>query len=138
MCFRPSSQLKKNFHFCLKTDNEIEDSWQEFFNQAEAIKDFQAPYRKPGGELCWLLTQAIPLRDKSGNFRGFQGADKDISKLKSRENELKESIKTLEVENALTLFIINHNENLQVVWEAEKLQYSKKASELDCFVSTLN
>ena len=57
----------------------------------EARIDFEEPQTSPGGDLLWLRTSKVPLRDDSGEVIGVLGIYDDITARKQVEVRLRES-----------------------------------------------
>lgn len=75
------------------TENEVVriiDRTSETILQRKPILDqMNWRVRKDGKEIC-VLINGVPILDKSGNWIGYRGVDKDITKLKLIEEELLE------------------------------------------------
>lgn len=81
--------LAKNWVKCLFPGDRrrITARWQ---NSIRKKVPFQAEYRfqHPNGTVIWVLGQAVPEYDESGNFVGFIGSITDITERKRLENEI--------------------------------------------------
>lgn len=64
-------------------ERKIFESGQSLINREETIFDQRI------NSTNWLLTTKIPLRDEQGNMTGLVGINRDITKLKKAEEELK-------------------------------------------------
>jgi len=60
-------------------------------DEGEAIKDLVSWGRHKDGHKVWILTNGLPLFDETGECRGYRGVDKDITALKTAEEELSAS-----------------------------------------------
>ena len=81
--------LEKNWAKCLFPGDRrrIVAKWQ---NAVRKKVPFQAEYRfqHPKGAIVWVLGQAVPEYDESGNCVGFIGSITDITERKRLENEI--------------------------------------------------
>jgi PAS domain S-box-containing protein len=57
----------------------------------EPIVDFVSPCRHTDGSTVWVLTNAMPVFDAMGHWRGYRGTDKDITERYLAQQQLKES-----------------------------------------------
>ena len=64
---------------------------QTVLQQGESILNREEFLFDPDGNIKWLLTSKIPLRDDKGNIYGLVGIGRDITKKKSDEKALKNS-----------------------------------------------
>ena len=71
---------------------------QRISDISSAIIDAKAPFKdlenwmltQTGEQIC-LLTNAVPILDRDGNFQGYRGIDKDITRRKRAEEALRQS-----------------------------------------------
>lgn len=80
--------------FDLMAPDDVERVRAEF----ERFKRKRLPFRdlenwnvRNDGQLVCLLTCGVPVFDESGNFRGYRGVDRDITRRKSTEDALRRS-----------------------------------------------
>ena len=64
--------------------------WKEGLTSGKELKT-EGRLRRASGDYCWLLFQAVPLRDELGNIRRWYGTKTDITELKQAEEELRRS-----------------------------------------------
>ncbi|MGZ0655329.1 PAS domain S-box protein [Coraliomargarita sp. W4R72] len=89
----------------LKSSNELVGKTDfDFFSQEEAIRfqeddqqvmctgtskiDYEEPQKRPDGQISWLLTSKVPLRNQNGTTIGILGTYEDITQRKQTELEL--------------------------------------------------
>lgn len=58
---------------------------QRVMNSGEPLIDREESNVDPGGEIIWMLTSKIPLRDSDGTVTGLVGIGRDITRLKRAE-----------------------------------------------------
>ena len=63
----------------------------EVFAKRETFREFINRNVHKNGEIMWLSTSGVPLFDNKGNFRGYRGADTDITERKKAEDALRKS-----------------------------------------------
>lgn len=88
-----------------KTDSELFDpelassyeaSDQEILRTGEPLINFEEQGPNLTGELTWVLTTKVPLRDQDGRITGIVGMTRDISQLKAARAALERSNEELE------------------------------------------
>lgn len=96
--YKPEELMGKTpFDFMM--DDEIEKVgkiFKEIVSKKENIVDLENWNIKKNGEKICLLTNGVPILDENGELIGYRGVDKDITKNKTSDNELKEKINELE------------------------------------------
>ena len=58
---------------------------QRVMNSGQPLIDREESNVDPGGEIIWMLTSKIPLRDSDGTVTGLVGIGRDITRLKRAE-----------------------------------------------------
>ena len=61
---------------------------EEVMNSGNAKLDYEEPQTTPDGNMIWLRTSKVPLRDKSNQVVGILGIYEDITERKRMETEL--------------------------------------------------
>jgi PAS domain S-box-containing protein len=74
--------------------------FSEIIANKAPIKDLENWTIKKNGEVCCLLTNALPILDKDGTLKGYRGVDRDITDRKHSEAEIKKTNKKLVKLNA--------------------------------------
>jgi PAS domain S-box-containing protein len=75
--FMPTDELKR-----------IAPIFSELMAKRAPIKDLENWNLTKNGERVCLLTNAVPILDENGNFKGYRGVDKDITEKKQAEQEV--------------------------------------------------
>ena len=77
------------------------------------IKDLENWNIKTNGEICCLLTNALPILDKEGELKGYRGVDRDITERKQAEELLHASQQLIEgIINAIPVRIFWKDKDL--------------------------
>lgn len=77
------------------------------------IKDLENWNIKTNGEICCLLTNALPILDQAGELKGYRGVDRDITERKQAEELLHASQQLIEgIINAIPVRIFWKDKNL--------------------------
>lgn len=79
----------------------------QFFNQRVTIEDFINPLQHKNGSVIWVKSNAFPLFDEQGNYKGYRGIDVDITHRIEIENALKQRETDLSKVNAALSDYIN-------------------------------
>lgn len=79
----------------------------QFLNQRATIEDFINPLQHKNGTTIWVKSNAFPLFDEQGNYKGYRGIDVDITHRLEIENELKQREVDLSKVNAALSDYIN-------------------------------
>jgi len=80
--------------------NRVGAIFSEILLNKSRIKDLENwNIGKNGEEIC-LLTNGVPILDEEGNLKGYRGVDKDITRRKRSEKELRQKNEELEKINA--------------------------------------
>ena len=74
--------------------------FSEIITNKSPIKDLENWNIKKNGELCCLLTNALPIFDQEGNLKGYRGVDRDITDRKQAEADIKRTNEELVKINA--------------------------------------
>jgi PAS domain S-box-containing protein len=69
---------------------------QEVMKTGEARLDFEETILAADGELRWLLTSKIPLRDSAGSIIGLIGMSRDVTEHKQAEDHFRKIRETLQ------------------------------------------
>ncbi|GET28718.1 ATP-binding protein [Prolixibacter sp. SD074] len=92
---------KAPFDFMPPEEKErIAPLFAEMMAQKAIIKDLENWNIKKDGELCCILTNGVPILDEQGNLEGYRGIDRDITKWKNAEAEIKRMNEELLISNA--------------------------------------
>lgn len=78
------------------------ETWQKHLGDLKGYQPFHNfihPRRKENGETVWLSISGKPYFNEAGEFKGYRGLGKDITKLKQAEDELLEAKTRAEVAN---------------------------------------
>ncbi|MBC8204275.1 PAS domain S-box protein [bacterium] len=101
----------------------------DVFAKRGVFREFVNRNVHKNGEIIWLSTSGIPIFDDKGNFRGYRGADTDITERKQAEEALRlseERLKVLYNDNPSMYFTISPEGIVLSVnkFGAEQLGYS--------------
>ena len=88
--FHPEEMIGKSpFDFLLPEDvPQILSEIRTLVHQFKPITAFENRARHRNGNLVYLATSGVPVFDEQGNYKGYRGADKDITFRKHYEQEL--------------------------------------------------
>lgn len=92
--YAPEEILGKS-PFDLMPDEEakrVAGIFQEIFAHKKYFSDLENTNRHKDGHLVTLETSGVPIFDMAGNFYGYRGTDRDITKRKRLNAELRESL----------------------------------------------
>ncbi len=88
---------KTPFDFMTEEDVlKIKPMFLEIVQKNQPIIDLKNWNRKKDGSLVCLLTNGVPVFDEQGEFTGYRGVDKDISKDLEIEEKLKQTLEITE------------------------------------------
>ena len=106
------------------------DEEQSIMRSGEAMINREACMTDKSGEKCWILTTKVPFRSQNGKILGTVGINRDVTKMKLAEEELRRANTELarsegELQKAVVELQTAHDElraaQMQLV-EVEKLQ----------------
>lgn len=126
--------LGDNWHSAVHPDDRSRVS-QEWL---QAVKDgavFHSEFRflRPDGNILWLVSQGVPIRNADGVISGFIRASVDVTALKQTERELKvtrEQLSTLMKTAADAVITIDESGAMQSVNQAAERMFGYTADEL--------
>ncbi len=75
----------------LETKDPVSPEWQAHLNQLaehQPFADFEFPRQRADGSICFISLNGKPRFDNDGNFLGYRGIGRDISKRKKAEEHL--------------------------------------------------
>jgi diguanylate cyclase (GGDEF)-like protein/PAS domain S-box-containing protein len=61
---------------------------QEIIRTGQPLVNVEEKETRPNGDVCWVSTTKLPLRDRKGNIVGTFGISRDISERKKAEEQL--------------------------------------------------
>jgi PAS domain S-box-containing protein len=91
--YPPEELIGKRPYDVIRPDEirRVKRDLKERWNARAPIRDLECWHvRKDGTDVC-IYTNALPVFDKKGEFRGYRGVDKDITERKTAEQNLQES-----------------------------------------------
>ncbi len=70
-----------------------EQIFNDWYTAIKNKKNFKSEYRlkRPDGKVTWVIGQALPIREETGEVQGYVGTITDINELKEAEVRLKKS-----------------------------------------------
>ena len=71
---------------------EVTEDW---IGKGEAFAQLALPLVAKSGQIVWVSSSGMPVRDAEGKVIGFRGADRDITPLKRSEDDLRENERSL-------------------------------------------
>jgi len=83
------------------------DLYNSHAESGEPIAMAEFRMRPPAGGTVYIQTSATPVRDKNGNFRGFRGISRDITKGKLAENRLRLRMEMNRIVSAVSTRFLN-------------------------------
>ena len=89
--YRPEEITGKMHYYDLWPQEDFDSRMEiasEIRRKRDAYRDFMTCFISRNGERRWVLTNGLPILDAKGNFRGYRGADYDITARKNAEDEL--------------------------------------------------
>ncbi|MCS7261649.1 MAG: PAS domain S-box protein, partial [Anaerolineae bacterium] len=69
----------------------------------QALLNIEEPARDPQGNLVWLATTKVPLRDAEGRVIGIVGIGRDITQRRRIEEEMRRSLERLQLMNRVLI-----------------------------------
>lgn len=94
----------------------------EVINQNKKKRNIEEPQTTPFGDVIWLSTNKVPLRNEQGEVTGVVGVYDDITLRKKDEERLQELLKDLKQFKDLTI----DRENVMIKLKQEVNQLSKE------------
>lgn len=76
------------FDFIAPEESELKRGAEEMFNKKEAFYNFIHPVHHQDGSTVYLETNGLPFFDDKGQFLGYRGASKDVTKRMQTEVQL--------------------------------------------------
>jgi len=115
---------------------------KEIASEKKQIVDLENWNLTKQGENICLLTNGVPLLDESGNLIGYRGVDKDITKRKLAEDDIKRTKEYLQniINSASEIIISFDTDNRVTTWNktAELITEYKQREVLGRKISYLN
>ena len=71
---------------------ELKEDW---IGKGEEFSQLAVPLVAKSGEIVWVSSSGMPIRDEEGRVVGFRGADRDITPLKQAEEDLRNNERIL-------------------------------------------
>lgn len=96
----------------------VGEIFKEIASEKKQIVDLENwNLTKPGENIC-LLTNGVPLLDESGNLIGYRGVDRDITKRKLTEDDIKRTKEYLQniINSASEIIIAFDTNNRVTTW----------------------
>jgi len=120
----------------------VSDIFKEIASEKKRIVDLENwNLTKQGKNIC-LLTNGVPLLDESGNLIGYRGVDRDVTKRKLAEGDIKRIKEYLQsiINSASELIIAFDTNNRVTTWNktAELITEYKQREVLGRKISYLN
>jgi PAS domain S-box-containing protein len=97
--FSPAELTGKSFFEYLIKDSHsnIEINFRQLFERREPFKAVENCYASKNGDCVYLEASAVPIFDHQQRFTGYRGVQKDITRAKELEIQLRDSEKTFRV-----------------------------------------
>jgi PAS domain S-box-containing protein len=89
--YHPEEMIGKMHYYDLWPEEDFDSRRQmadEIVRKRDAYRDFMTAFIARNGKRRWVLTNGLPILDAQGNYRGYRGADYDITARKNAEDEL--------------------------------------------------
>ncbi len=85
--YKPEEVLGKYFYDFFLPDQreELKNDALAVFATPKPFRDFINPNLHKNGQIVWLSTGGIPILDDQGNFKGYRGADIDVTARREAE-----------------------------------------------------
>jgi PAS domain S-box-containing protein len=95
-------------------EKELSEDW---IGQGEEFAQLAVPLVAKSGEIVWVSSSGMPIRDGEGRVVGFRGADRDITALKQAEENLRANEQTLwrQIQEAPVPMALSDSGDLQEV-----------------------
>jgi len=139
---------KTPFDFMSEDDaKRIEKIFKEIASEKKQIVDLENWNLTKQGENICLLTNGVPLLDESGNLIGYRGVDRDITKRKLAEDNMKRTKEYLQniINSASEIIIAFDTNNRVTTWNKtaelttgykQKEVIGRKISRLNMFLNS--
>jgi len=139
---------KTPFDFMSENDaKRIEKIFKEIASEKKQIVDLENWNLTKQGENICLLTSGVPLLDESGNLIGYRGVDRDITKRKLAEDNMKRTKEYLQniINSASEIIIAFDTNNRVTTWNKtaelttgykQKEVIGRKISRLNMFLNS--
>lgn len=88
--YRPEELIgRKHFYaLCPAAEREaFRARWESLLRQGQPIIEVVNPVQTRAGEVRWMVTNGVPLRNEQGELTGYWGTDTDITDRKLAEDE---------------------------------------------------
>lgn len=89
--FKPEELIGKKHYFDLHPDNERQkfvDETMALIEKDGHIRNFLNPVQQPNGEIRWVITNGLPIKDSAEKTIGYRGSDDDVTYRVAFEKEL--------------------------------------------------
>ena len=74
------------------------------------LREFEFRIITRDGQARWIQHACLPVRDKAGNFLGYRGSNRDITELKTLENQLRDHAALIDLANdTIIVFDLDSN-----------------------------
>jgi PAS domain S-box-containing protein len=138
--YRPEEVVGKMYFYDLTPEPEREPLKELVFRVMRNKEQFiglENPIRAKDGRIVMVSTNGIPLLDKDGILRGYQGSDMDITERKRAEDALKQANNKLGILSSITRHDIN-NQMMVLNGFLELSKHREKDPELAQFIEKMS